>query len=251
MDSYTNMVNSISEYIHNVQPFSDLPLLTLSYAQSLDGSISSRNSSQLLISSSLSMKLTHFLRTIHQGIVVGINTIKSDNPSLTCRYVEGSNPIPIIIDSHLSIPLTSKVLDSNLHKQCILFCQQEDFEGKQERMSQLLLLNIMIIECPKDINSNSLDILYGFKQIKSICSSIFIEGGAQIITYFIQHYFHFISTVIITIAPFYVGGYNSIQTQIQSNNQYKTRNHLPEITIINTVILENDIVLLGKPLLSM
>ena len=74
----------------------DRPLVTLTYAQSLDGSIALERGRPLTLSSHASMKFTHRLRAIHDGILIGIGTVQSDDPQLTVRLVEGKNPQPII-----------------------------------------------------------------------------------------------------------------------------------------------------------
>src|SRR5262249_24805677 len=68
------------------------PLVTLSYAQSVDGSIAARPGQPLALSGAQSMTLTHQLRAAHDAILVGIGTVLADNPRLTVRLVEGKNP---------------------------------------------------------------------------------------------------------------------------------------------------------------
>ncbi len=85
------------------------PHITLSYAQTLDGTIGATNGGQLHISGSESLVVTHQLRAQHDAILVGIGTILADNPQLTVRLVDGPNPQPIIVDSHLRIPLDARI----------------------------------------------------------------------------------------------------------------------------------------------
>lgn len=67
-----------------------MPFVTLTYAQSIDGSIAAERGTPTLLSGALSMKMTHMLRTVHDGIVVGVGTILADNPSLNARFAEGA-----------------------------------------------------------------------------------------------------------------------------------------------------------------
>src|SRR5262249_3832268 len=83
------------------------PFVTLSYAQSVDGSIAARPGQPLALSGAQSMTLTHQLRVAHDAILVGIGTVLADNPRLTVRLVEGKNPQPIVADSHLRFPLSA------------------------------------------------------------------------------------------------------------------------------------------------
>jgi len=75
------------------------PLVTLSYAQSLDGCIAARPGQPLAVSGPLSLTLTHQLRAAHDAILVGIGTVLADNPRLTVRLVEGQHPQPVVVDS--------------------------------------------------------------------------------------------------------------------------------------------------------
>ena len=87
-----------------------VPYVTLTYAQSLDGSIAATPGRPLSISGPVSMTLTHALRAAHDAILVGIGTILADNPQLTVRYLKGKDPQPVIVDSRLRCPLDARVL---------------------------------------------------------------------------------------------------------------------------------------------
>eukprot|EP00961_Rhodomonas_salina_P141112 1899517-Rhodomonas_salina.2 len=88
------------------------PFVTLTYAQSIDGSIASADKRPVLISGKDSMQMTHALRAAHDTILVGVNTVNNDDPSLTVRLCNGTNPQPVILDSHCSIKASSKLVTS-------------------------------------------------------------------------------------------------------------------------------------------
>ena len=89
------------------------PLVSLCYAQSLDGSIAKRRGEPTRISGAESSQLTHSLRAKHDAILVGIETIIADDPRLTVRLVEGPNPQPVILDSHLRTPIYAYALQQH------------------------------------------------------------------------------------------------------------------------------------------
>lgn len=70
----------------------DYPFVTIGYAQSLDGSIAALSGHPMSLSSPKSTLLTHQLRALHEGILVGIGTVLADDPRLTVREVSGRRP---------------------------------------------------------------------------------------------------------------------------------------------------------------
>ncbi|MCX8062267.1 MAG: RibD family protein, partial [Anaerolineales bacterium] len=86
--------------------------MTLSYAKSLDGSLTLERGRSLRLSSPPAMRLTHQLRALHDAILVGVGTVLSDDPRLTVRLVHGRQPQPVILDSHLRLPLDAAVFEN-------------------------------------------------------------------------------------------------------------------------------------------
>ena len=95
-----------------VPPKSQRPSVTLTYAQSLDGSITTQRGKPTAISGKESLLLTHQLRATHDAILVGIGTILADNPRLNVRLAVGPHPQPVILDSQLRFPLDAKLLQN-------------------------------------------------------------------------------------------------------------------------------------------
>ena len=111
----------------------DRALVTLSYAQSLDGALSARGGSPTAISCDAALEACHVIRSRHDGIMVGSGTILSDNPMLTVRRVRGRNPRPVILDSGLRTPPGSAVLAAG--ERPLIFCGEEagaEAEGRLE-----------------------------------------------------------------------------------------------------------------------
>ena len=90
------------------------PLITLSYAQSLDGCIAVCRGEFCALSGADAQVLTHRLRAVHDALLVGIGTVISDNPKLTVRLIDGNDPVPIILDSRLKFPLSSNLLKNKI-----------------------------------------------------------------------------------------------------------------------------------------
>ncbi|RUS28589.1 hypothetical protein BC938DRAFT_481709 [Jimgerdemannia flammicorona] len=116
MTIYQQAAHFLSPLFPDIPTNEARPFVTLTYAQSIDGKIAGSNGQQLILSGNGSMIMTHRLRTMHDGIMVGIGTILNDDPRLSVRLVDPSDPTPprqpqpIILDTHLRFPLGAKLL---------------------------------------------------------------------------------------------------------------------------------------------
>ena len=86
------------------------PYVVMKYAMTLDGKIATRTRHSKWISGEASRGRVQQTRNALKGIMVGIGTVLNDDPMLTCRIDGGRNPIRIICDSKLRIPLSSQVV---------------------------------------------------------------------------------------------------------------------------------------------
>ncbi|ORY63173.1 putative riboflavin biosynthesis protein Rib7 [Pseudomassariella vexata] len=79
-----------------------LPFVTLTFATSLDSGLSLAPGTRTTLSGSPSKAMTHYLRSRHDAICIGVGTAVADDPGLNCR-LDGaaSQPRPIVIDPAL------------------------------------------------------------------------------------------------------------------------------------------------------
>ena len=96
------------------------PFVTLTYAQGVDGSITKADGGATIISGEESMLMTHHLRARHDAILVGVGTVRKDDPSLTVRLCAGPNPRPVILDSALTTPRNCRLVSSDQCERPIL-----------------------------------------------------------------------------------------------------------------------------------
>ncbi len=86
------------------------PFVTVKVAMSADGFVAGLNGESVRFTSTKQDKEVHVMRAMHQAIMVGVNTVLNDDPSLTVRHVKGQDPLRVILDSKLRIPKGAKVL---------------------------------------------------------------------------------------------------------------------------------------------
>ena len=181
------------------------PLVTVSYAQSIDGSIASRGSDSLALSCHKSLEMTHFLRSQHDGLLVGINTVLIDNPLLTVRHFEGPNPQPIILDSLLRFPENARMLEGDSPAPVILTTE----EAPEDRKQKLESLGISVVRV-KSNTHHRVDLMDALDIIATLgFTSIMVEGGGSIIGQFLGQ--EFADYCIVTIAPRLIGGLKAVE----------------------------------------
>jgi diaminohydroxyphosphoribosylaminopyrimidine deaminase/5-amino-6-(5-phosphoribosylamino)uracil reductase len=213
-----------------------IPLVTLKFAQSLDGRIATKTGNSRWISSPESLRLAHKLRSIHDGVLVGIGTILVDDPSLTVRLVKGNNPRRIIVDGGLRIPLTAKVLNDEEADRTIIVAT----EGANRKKAQSLQdSGAEILWAAKnrrrEINMEDLLGVLGRRGM----TSVLVEGGAKIITSFLRK--RLADKIVIVMAPKLIGeGIEAV-----GNLEIGDLNEALQISRLKTRGLGDDIVIEG------
>lgn len=181
-----------------------LPVVTVTHSQSLDGSITGRRGTQVALSDPASNVLAHKLRAYHKSILVGINTVLVDDPQLTVRLVEGANPIPLVLDSELKIPLDCKLVENAYQNGLMIFTSHHASTAKE---TSLVDQGASVIRQDGEDGLHLLSILRYLKE--EGIGSVMVEGGAQVITSFLSE--NLFDHLIIRIAPKIVGGVRAVQ----------------------------------------
>ena len=186
-------------FFYNIQ--TGLPYVTLKSAVSLDGKTATVTGESKWITGEESRADVHHLRHQHDGIMVGINTVLKDNPSLTTRLlVGGKNPIRIILDTHLRTPLDAQVIIDQQAPTWIVTGAEVD----QNRVSQFSELGIEVLKMESQkISIKEMIVVLGKRGI----TSLFVEGGAEVHGSFLKE--HAFQQIITYIAPKLIGGKNA------------------------------------------
>lgn len=174
------------------------PFITLKSGITLDGKVASHTFSSKWITSEEARQDVHQLRSENMAILVGINTLLKDDPALTARIPNGRNPIRIIMDSKLRIPLESQVITDN-QAETIIFTSQAYDKTKRKSLENL---NITVVETSSADHVDPVEVvnLLGERGI----SSLFIEGGGNMNAAFLEK--KLVDKVVLYIAPKLIGG---------------------------------------------
>lgn len=143
------------------------PYIILKYALSANHFFCRADKQQQWLSSVASKQLVHQWRSEEMGILVGKNTVLMDDPALTVRLIDGTNPIRIILDSQLQLALSHQVFNANA---TVIIVNQ--LQSKKEQH---------LIYCKANTLKELLHELY----VLGI-SSVLVEGGLEVIQSFID-----------------------------------------------------------------
>ncbi len=207
------------------------PYIILSAAMTIDGKIASRTGDSEL-SDEKDWKEVHLIRKSVDAIMVGKGTILKDNPKLHIKFYDHKSYYRIVVDSNLSIPIDSNVIDYQPKVYPTIVCSTEN--ASMDRIKEFEAKNVKIIRAGKSrVNLVKLMPLlynYGIK-------SILLEGGGNLNWSFIKE--DLVDEMRLTIAPWIVGGKNA--TSLVEGNGFEKMIQAPRFKLIE-VVKRNDYV---------
>lgn len=211
------------------------PLVTLTYAQSLDGSIAARPGHPLTISCTESQTFTHSLRAAHDAILVGIGTVLADNPRLNVRLVSGKNPQPVLLDSRLRFPSYANLLKDG-NRPWVATTSSADLARQRDLESQ----GAKVFRLPEG-SGGGIELAALVAKLGEMgVTTLMVEGGAQVITSFISS--KLVDQVIVTVAPVLVGGLRVLDSFLQL-----PLGNFPRLNGVSFHQVGKDLVLWGQP----
>ncbi|GIN19317.1 bifunctional diaminohydroxyphosphoribosylaminopyrimidine deaminase/5-amino-6-(5-phosphoribosylamino)uracil reductase RibD [Siminovitchia fordii] len=156
------------------------PFITLKTAVTFDGKTAASSGDSKWITSSDARYDVHRYRHRHDAILVGITTVIQDNPHLTTRLPQGGkNPIRIVLDTYLKIPIESNLLNDNAAP-TIIVCGKHANEKKRISIEEK---GVKVKKMPtEEIEIESLLNWLGTEKILSV----FVEGGSTVHSSFID-----------------------------------------------------------------
>lgn len=176
------------------------PSVTLSYAQTLDGRIATASGSSQWISAPDSLCYSHGLRAEHDAVMVGVGTVRADDPRLTVRLVDGDDPLRVVVDSTLRTPSTAAVLTGGAAAGT-LFAVTE--RAPAQRCAAARRQGATVLCLPAS-TSGRVDLPALLAALGELgVASVMVEGGAALLTSLLRE--RLVDRVAVCIAPKILG----------------------------------------------
>ena len=179
----------------------NIPYVALKYAMTADGRIATDAGKSMWITGEEARAHVHTLRNYYSGILAGIGTVLADDPLLTCRMPGGRNPVRIILDSDLRIPMESRLVQTaketplivirrkkeqpDLQKTGAVSADPEKTEMLAERQALLEAAGVTVLAVGED--AYGLRIPEVLQELgKRKIDGILVEGGSHVNASFVR-----------------------------------------------------------------
>ena len=151
------------------------PFVSMKYAMTMDGKIAAYTGASKWVTGETARNHVQQQRHQFRGIMVGVGTILTDDPLLTCRMENGRNPIRIICDTHLRTPLQAQVIVTAKQVPTIVAtccCDPEKLMPYQQAGCRIF--------CLKEKNGH-IDLIQLMEQLgQEQIDSVLLEGGGTL-----------------------------------------------------------------------
>lgn len=181
------------------------PFITVKIGQSLDGKIALKSGESQWITSDKTREFSHNLRRYYDALMVGVNTVIKDNPTLLS--VEKDRPLTkIIVDSRLSTPVEANLFR---RQEPVIIATLKEEPGRETENRNLLSAKANILEVKE--NNGQLNLYDLLKKLGRLgIANILVEGGGSLIGSLFDY--GLVDKVLFFIAPRIIGGKESISS---------------------------------------
>ena len=181
-----------------------LPYVIVKYAMTADGKIATVSGDSKWITGEESRRQVHLTRKRVAAIMAGIGTVLSDDPMLNCRIEEGVDPVRVICDSRLRIPMDSQIVKTSGEIRTIVACAEFNDSEIQKKAEALETSGVEIIQVKADSRGHA-DVEQVIRSLGNMkIDSLLIEGGSRLNYSVLET--GMVSEIDAYIAPKFVGG---------------------------------------------
>lgn len=184
---------------HAVEPGPTQPLVTVHYAQTLDGRLATRTGDSQWISGEESLVFSHRLRSLHAAILVGAGTVAKDDPRLTTRLVDGPSPVRVVVDSTLRLPSSARLVNDRVAPTILATTARAPVERRRAFASR----GVEVLVLP-EVVEGGVDLGALLSELgRRGMASVMVEGGARLITSMLRE--RRVRRLVVSIAPRVLG----------------------------------------------
>lgn len=178
------------------------PHVTLKAAMTLDGKIATASGESKWITGPMARKHAMKLRYGMDAMLVGIETVIADNPSLTVRLGADKSPskklFRIVLDSNARIPMESKLLSD----ECRDWTRIVVSESAPTQRIKCIQKKAQVWVSP---NKGRIDLLWLLNRLRNEnVTSLLVEGGGEVNSSFLQQ--NLVQAIVFYYAPKILGG---------------------------------------------
>jgi len=186
-----------------------MPFITVKVAQSLDGRIATKTGDSKWITSDVARAYAHRLRQDYDGVMVGVNTVRKDNPRLNAWFSK-KQPIKIVVDSQLSTPEDANIFSS---ASSVIIVTLSSRPGQETENRKILSEKARILEVKERTGQINLkDALKRLAQLE--ITNILVEGGGTLVGSLFDD--GLVDKVLFFLSPKIIGGKDAISSVMGS-----------------------------------
>ena len=174
----SSLIEDFAKTIYKKEPY-----YTLKVAQSIDGKIALENGHSKWITNKSSRTYAHYLRSISDAVLVGIDTVLKDDPELNVRLIKSyREPFKVVLDTDLRISPEFKLV-KNFAEYLIVFTSGENEDSDKWKM--LKDIGVTLIPCKRGDFGLDLDFI-SKELLKMNIMNVLVEGGSRIFGSFLK-----------------------------------------------------------------
>jgi len=215
------------------------PFVTLKLAASLDGRIAASGGDSKWITGVESRRLVHRMRAANDAVMVGGLTALKDDPELTVRLVRGRDPVKVVLDSNLRVPVASRIFNNAEGGRLIIFASKKADEKKAARARAAGAEVVTLLEA-----AGGLPLKKVLKALaKRGIASVLVEGGGILAASLLKE--RLVDELVLFYGPLVIGADG---LPMVAGLGLKGLKSAPGFKIVAVKKSGNDILVRGRPI---